>query len=158
MINLFPLNLVERSDSFACVTPTLSPRSRGPVPTHTPRPLSPRRAKEGANSRIWPCLLSKDVHAVGSVASCQVDEFSASQKRSPTTAVLASGQAVGTSYLQSVGQIWLLAPLSAPAGVERGGGDRGGIERQESQHHDKQNKIKKKLNWNLTPTNRGENE
>ena len=29
--------------------------------------------------------------------------------------------------VKALGQIWLLAPLSAPAGVERGGGDRGGL-------------------------------
>jgi hypothetical protein len=40
-------NLVERSDSFACLTPTLSPR-----------PFPPRRAGKGANSHIWPRLLN----------------------------------------------------------------------------------------------------
>jgi|GEM_PF-2818259 len=33
------------------------------------------------------------------------------------------------SHHQNVGQMWLLAPLSAPAGVERGWGRGGGIQR-----------------------------
>src|SRR5450830_474853 len=33
------------------------------APTHSPRPLSPRRAKEGANRHIWPCVLRWDVPA-----------------------------------------------------------------------------------------------
>ncbi len=43
------------------------------------------------------------------------------------------------------GQIWLLAPLSAPAGVERGGGDRGGIKRQNIQNHPNQTAINRYL-------------
>jgi hypothetical protein len=78
-----------------------------------PNPLAPPGAGE-PNSRIWPTLFIDDVHAVRTVATRRARGF------------VASGQSVGTSYVQSVGHIRLLAPLSAPAGVERGGGDRGG--------------------------------
>jgi hypothetical protein len=134
----------ERLDFFASLTPTLSPR-----------PFPPRRAGKGANSRIWPRLLTEDVQAVSPVASCQFVKRLASQQRSPTTAVLAGGQTACTSNLQSVGHIRLLAPLSAPAGVERGGGDRGGMKRQNCQR--RRNTTKTKLNGNLAPMTRGEN-
>jgi hypothetical protein len=32
-------------------------------PTHTPRPLPPRRAEEGANSRMWPRPQTREVQA-----------------------------------------------------------------------------------------------
>ena len=83
----------ERSVSFACL-----------APAHTPRPLSPRRAKEGANSHIWPCFFLEDVPAVWSVATCQTR---------------------GTSSFPARGQIRLLAPFPPRRGW-KGRGDRGG--------------------------------
>jgi hypothetical protein len=150
-------------DSCAFVAPTLSPR-----------PFPPRRAGKGANSRIWPTLFIDVLHAVR--------QWAKSIKRSIDRrfhcflAAVYSGlthTASKTNEVQNIsspahccsacktsvktrGQIWLLAPLSVPAGVERGGGDRGGMKRQNCQHH--RNKTKPKLNWNLTPMKRGEDE
>jgi hypothetical protein len=146
----------ERSDSFACLTPTLSPR-----------PFPPSRAGKGANSRIWPTLVWQDVHRHGQRRICWYAALALLTTadsahapiipKSPPRPKRAQAKTAGTDPLQTHGQIRLLAPLSAPAGVERGGGDRGGIERQESQHHAKQNKTKTELNWNLAPMSRGEN-
>ena len=103
-------------------------------PTHAPRPLSPRRAKEGANRRIWPCFFREDVHVVRSVAG-SVTETARPRPFLKTkgyasqllkNASCTTGQTAGTSSLRTHGQIRLLAPLSAPAGEERGEGDRGG--------------------------------
>ena len=99
------------------------------APTHTPRPLSPRRAKEGANSHIWPCFILEDVLAVWSVAT---------------------GQTGGTSSVPARGQIRLLAPFPPRRGW-KGRGDRGGIERQKNQSIPSQTKANKAINWNLTP-------
>jgi hypothetical protein len=120
-----------------------------------PNPLAPPGAGE-PNSRVWPTRLTDDVHAVkpvdGLVLSFvgaqpsgrktpvnPIDAFDTNLLRpegwAPTDGLVvtgfaksreATGQTAGTSRLQSVGQIRLLAPLSARAGVERGGGDRGG--------------------------------
>jgi hypothetical protein len=140
-------------DSCAFVAPTLSPRNRGPVSTHTPRPLSPRRAKEGANSRIWPCLLDGMYKLTGRwptaihrracfLASCRSPASGRMTRWVTTTCTMhfpvrpegwaptgvagTVGPTAGTSSLCTRGHMRLLAPLSAPPGVERGGGDRGG--------------------------------
>jgi hypothetical protein len=114
-----------RLDSFAFVPPTLSPR-----------PFPPRRAGKGANSHIWPTLLRQDVQRDGQRRTCWHTALavltaanSAHIQIIPEThqhLKCAHGKSAGTDSLQTHGHIRLLAPLSAPAGVERGGGDRGG--------------------------------
>jgi hypothetical protein len=125
--------LGERSDSFACLAPTLSPR-----------PFPPRRAGKGANSHIWPTLLTDVLHAVrqwaksikrsidrrfhwllATVYSGLTHTASKTNEVQNTSSSAHCPSACKTS-VKTLGHIRLLAPLSAPAGVERGGGDRGG--------------------------------
>ncbi len=57
----------------------------------------------------------------------------------------------GSSPLKTRGQIGLLAPLSAPTGVERGWGIGGGLKRQNAQHHPNKPPMNPLINWSLTP-------
>ena len=72
--------------------------------------------------------------------------FAASNTTTGSTARTASNcLSACKTLVYSVGQIGLLAPLSAPAGVERGGGDRGGIKPQNVKHLPNQNAINRVL-------------
>jgi hypothetical protein len=142
MMNFLPSISFERWDSFACLTPTLSPR-----------PFPPRWAGKGANSPMWPRLFDRTYTPTGqwltaiirracilvicrSPASGRVTRWATAtcvmrppirpEGWAPKGVAGTVGQTAGTSFIQSVGHIGLLALLSAPAGVERGGGDRGG--------------------------------
>ncbi len=130
-------------------------------PPYPPALSTPAGVEREPNSPIWPCVLRERVQRDWSTgrSGCQfandrpcagalANGFPARISVRPT---LPSWPWSGTSSLQSVGQIWLLAPLSAPAGVERGGGDRGGLKRPNVQH--RLNPILKPtaINWNPTP-------
>src|SRR5450830_403171 len=93
------------------------------APTHSPRPLSPRRAKEGANRHIWPRVFRWDVHA----------PFGVDQ------AINLIGLFMGCSHFEASAQsrtdfppsnTWPNeAPLFRPAGRERGWGSEWGKQR-----------------------------
>jgi len=147
-------------------------------PTLSPRPFPPRRAGKGANSRMWPCVFKGRVQRVlltrrygcesgfgnlcaGSLTS-GLPVLKAVRLPLPswptpvlpinTLEVLATGRSAGTSSLQGVGHIRLLAPLPAPAGVGRGGGDRGGRTHLKAKSRET-NQTKKKfdeIGWDLT--------
>lgn len=141
---------------------TLPLRAPWLAPTHTPPPLSrPAGQKRGANSRIWSCALrgrgqrgwlterSSGAHHVGRNSACALEN--ARPTRALRNSQVPGWLWFGTSCLNSVGQIGLLAPLPAPAGVGRGGGDRGGEERPKDHQSSKQVKQQNQVNWNLTP-------
>ena len=144
------------NNSFA----TLAACSSPPYP---PALSTPAGAEREPNSRMWPCVFTDQVQCVPAtrLRVCQSDfgnvgigslagSLPARISQRPTHS---SWPKRGTSPLLSVGQIRLLAPLSAPAGVERGGGDRGGIERQNDQLRPSQTQLNTTINWNLTPIN-----
>jgi len=115
------------------------------APTHAPPPLSrPAGRKRGANSPIELCpslgvnalgetLIGQSTSAGPSVCGrwptpmmpCQrwnTSLFSFSKSNNWPVSHLLSGD----SFVKGQSSIGLLAPLSTPAGVERGGGDWGG--------------------------------
>ncbi len=123
-------------------------------PTHAPPPLSrPAGRKRGAScGRVfkggkselifaltskWQYLMNQ---SLGSIAKARSNPDSKARSRrvgDQSRVAIAATLRQRTiqkqiSHHQSVGQMWLLAPLSAPAGVERGGGDRGGIPRKKN--------------------------
>jgi hypothetical protein len=65
-------------------------------------------------------LLMKPRQAAKTIQN--TNQLSRAKPKAPTPATR------GTAHLQKQAQMWQLAPLSTPAGVERGGGDRGGIQ------------------------------
>jgi hypothetical protein len=89
-----------------------------------PNPLAPPGAGQ-PNSRMWPTHITEDVQTDQPVVNFNFFHLGLSVG-GPKSTLETTDHSAGTSSLQSVGQIRLLAPLSAPAGVERGGGDRGG--------------------------------
>jgi hypothetical protein len=146
-------------------------------PPYPPALSTPAGAEREPNSRMWPCVFTDQVQCVPATRRrvCQSDfrnigigsladslrarislyltqpSWTMQQKRTAQS----RWPMRGTSSLQSVGHIRLLAPLSAPVGVERGGGDRGGIERQNTPRRLTQAQENDKFNWNLTPIKEG---
>ena len=119
------------------------------VPPSPPTPLHPRRGgKGGKQPHLGVSLAQRRTRRRAS------DRVQAGTKRNVQSirSGLSSGQTVGTSSLKTRDQIWLLAPLSAPTGVERGGGDRGGMEPEKS-HPRRGNPNAIRINSTLTPIN-----
>jgi hypothetical protein len=134
-------------------------------PPYPPALSTPAGAEREPNSRIWPRVFSEVLHAlgqfVGALGTLQLMgvrtqlflanvlselTYTASTNNTGSSTQTSSNcpRACKTS-VYSVGHIRLLAPLSAPAGVERGGGDRGGIKRQNFKHRLNQTAINRVL-------------
>ena len=123
--------------------------------------LSPAGRERGANSPMWPRVQSEHVQLVGYGARLFVARFLTNdgclpaplaclqRPRNATAKLSTQGYPdLALSQLQTRGQIGLLAPLSAPAGVERGRG-RGGEEKAlgatQKSTRKTTNKIKRKV-------------
>ncbi len=144
-------------------------------PPYPPALSTPAGAEREPNSHTWPCALTDQVQGLSATRRCWCQADFGNTGTGPLAGNLPARISLyltqpswtmqqkrpaqsrwpmrGTSSLQSVGHIRLLAPLSAPTGVERGGGDRGGIERQNDQLRPSQTQLNTTINWNLTPIN-----
>ncbi len=78
-------------------------------PTHTPRPLPPRRAEEGANTTFGRVHKQRKYTRQGTL------------KKEIFNLFVLTHSGVCTDSLHRHSQIWLMAPLSRPAGRERVG-------------------------------------
>ena len=143
------------------------------APPYPPALSTPAGVEREPNSPIWPTLFTEALHAAGQfvmriatpIASVLQAmklmgvrtqlffdavllgfPFALRNTKNGSTARTASNcLSACKTLVYSVGQIGLLAPLSAPAGVERGGGDRGGIKPQNVKHLPNQNAINRVL-------------
>ncbi len=130
-------------------------------PPYPPALSTPAGAEREPDSRIWPGVLNGRVHGMRTTGRCGCQ----SARGKLCAGSLASGEparAPAGSTTVPLAEAWYVfghetRPHTAvsspfrPGGGGKGLGDRGGIERQKSQHNPTQIHTKPKFNWNLTP-------